>query len=777
MLWRISQKLQRLRKRAVSLWRAWRTPRRSPSSDRPAGLPRRQSGSPVEAAQTQSAPYQREVESVLPTEGDADAPSITVGPVSTSSDEASDGTGEGSDPQARKPGLWPGRRPEKPPSPSAKPSNSSDEASDEAGERSDPQANEILPKGKRPRLVPGKRHGKPRGPRTKPSTWNPKGRLQCQEVSETSEWEIVLALPDGPDPSEVLYDGTRLDTSADGCYPLPGLDRDLVVNPKSREKYRLVVELPLIFKTAKDYKSPGQQVRKVTDGCFIVIAPDDWKWTGTPPPVEPAFTTMEGYRAHFVHCTADCDIGGFDNSNDLPRLAGSLLTGPAVDDDDDASGPLFVGPFPELRNGDDFEWAIVGEEGEPPGWLKRFRPSEQKLSEILTERERGSGPHRGWLFVRLYDATSTRVASSCFRYFPADLKIAVDDELYTRSPRLPDADGHSQARLTFLATPSQVCSGHDLNGDAVLVPDHRDDEVSVVLSTDTHSVRVLVSLPRIWWRLTGHEHQDIGANWQAKPLRLTRQRFEELALSGAILQLSAPHTSQVKCGFDDSERRDSERQAFRNTKAGIIDIPLDNFMDDAALDDGHRHQASLSVSSKDWPRGLNVVHITRSRADDADAASDDADPDPRSRATPVIVIERSTKQVDSHDYLVRHDTQVVSWEVARRTGHVSVPDPGNRPLPGTGCRIWVCIGRGYVGVGKVVDREKGAQHHILQVRWLDTRPEREAVPPFQRLTHPEDALMVPNSDSDGNQAGPWFRYTVDRLKMHFAWKKKRGHDA
>lgn len=766
MLWRISQKLKRLRKRAIHLWQTWRTPRRPSRSDHPAGLPRRQPGRPDEVAGTPE-----------PDRPVADAASTAVGPVS-SSEETSDGTGERSDPQAnekppsgKEPGLESGRRPEKPPSPS-----SSDEANDEAGERSGPQANEMPPTAKGPRRISGKRRGKPRSPRTKPSKWNPKGRLQCQEVSE-SEWEIVLALPDGSATSEVLYDGTRLDTSADGCYPLPGLDRDLVVNPKSREKYRLVVEPPLIFKTAKDYKSPGRQVRKVTDGCFIVIAPDDWKWTGTPPPVEPAFTTMEGYRAHFVHCTADCDIGGFDNSKDLPRLAGSLLTGPAVDDDDDASGPLFVGPFPELRNGDDFEWAIVGEEGEPPGWLKRFKPSEQKLSEILIERERGSGPHRGWLFVRLYDETSSLVASSCFRYFPADLKIAVDDEPYTRNPRLPDADGHSQARLRFLTTPSRVCSGHDLDGDAVLVPDHRDDEVSVVLSTDTHSVRVLVSLPRIWWRLTGHEQRDIGANWQAKPLRLTRQRFEELALSGAILQLSAPHTSQIKCGFDDSERRDSERQAFRNTKAGTIDIPFDNFVDDAALEDGGRQQASLSVSSNDWPRSLSVVRIMmRSRADDADAAPDDADLDPRSPATPVIVIERNAKQVDSHDYLVRHDTQVVSWEVARRTGYISVPDPGKRPLPGTGSRIWVCIARGYVGVGKVVDREKGAQHHILQVRWLDTHPERKAVP-FQGLTPPEDALMVPNSDSEGNQAGPWFRYTVGRLKMNFAWKTKRGHDA
>ena len=766
MLWRISRKLQRLRKRAIHLWQTWRTPRRPPRSDHPAGLPRRQPGRPDDVTGT--------AESDRPV---ADAASTAVGPVFSSSDEASDGTGERTDPQARKPGLWPGKRPEKPPSPS-----SSDEASDETGEGSDPQANEMPPTARGPRLISGKRRRKPRGPRTKSSTRNPKGRLQCQEVSETSEWEIVLAFPDGSDASEVLYDGKRLDTSVDGCYPLPGLDRDLIVSPKSQGEYRLVVEPPLIFKTAKDYKSPGQQVRYVTDGYFIVIAPDDWKWTGTPPPIKPEFTTMEGYRAHFVHCTADRDdIGGFDKWGNLPRHAGLLLTGPTVDDDDDASGPLFIGPYLEIRNGDDFEWAVVGEEGEPPGWRKRFKPSEQKLSEVLIERAKGSGPHRGWLFVRLYDATSSRVASSCFRYFPADLKIAVDDEPYTRNPRLPDADGHSQARLTFLTTPSRVCSGHDLDGDAVLIPDYRDDEVSVVLSTDTHSVRVLVSLPRVWWRLAGQEHET-DASWQAKPLRLTRQRFEEMALSGALLQLSAPHTSQVKCGFDDSDR-----QAFRSTKAGTIDIPLDNFVDDAALDEGDRHQASLSVSSNDWPRSLSVVRIMSSRADDADATLDDAatpddadtahvdaDADPRSPATPEIAVERDTKQVDSGDYLVRHDTQVVSWDEARRTGRVSVPDPtpGKRRLPGTGSRIWVCIARGYVGVGKVVGRNENEQDRLLRVRWIDTRPEREAVP-FQGLAKSEDALMVPGDTI----ARYWFRDTVSRLKMHFAWDTKGRYDA
>lgn len=726
MLWRISQKLQRLRKRAIHLWQTWRTPRRPPRSDHPPGLPRRQPDRPDKAAGT--------AESDRPV---ADAASTAVGPVSSSSDEASDGPGE----------------------------------------RSDPQANEMPPKAKGPRLISGKRRGKPRSPRTKPSKWNPKGRLRCQEVPETSEWEIVLAFPDGSDASEVLYDGTRLDPSADGCYPLPGLGRDLVVSPNSHGKYRPAVKPPLIFKTAKNYKGPGQQVRKVTDGCFIVIAPDDWKWTGAPPPIEPAFTVIEGYTAHFVHCTADSDdIGGFDNKS-LPRLAGSLLKGRTVDDDDDASGPLFVGPYPELRNGNDFLWAVVGEEGEPPGWRERFNPSTRKLSDVLAERDRGSGPHRGWMFVRLYDATSSLEASSCFRYFPADLKISVDDEPYTRNPRLPGADGHSQALLTFTATPSRVRSGHDLDGDTVLVPDHRDDEVSVVLSTDTHSVRVLISLPRVWWRLAGQEHET-DASWQAKPLRLTRQRFEELALSGALLQLSAPHTSQVKCGFDDSDR-----QAFRSTKAGTIDIPLDSFIDDAALDEGDRPQASLSVSAKDWPRDLSVVRIMGSRADDADAtldhadaAPDNADPDPRLSATSEIAVERNTKQVDSGDYLVRHETQVVSWDEARRTGFVSVPKPGERRAPGTGSRIWVRIDRGYVGVGKVVGREERAQHHILQVRWLDTRSEREALP-SQALADPTDALSVPLSGSEGNRAGLWFMYTVGWLKMHFAWNTKGGHDA
>ena len=74
---------------------------------------------------------------------------------------------------------------------------------------------------------------------------------------------------------------------------------------------------PLIFKTAKNWKSFGRRVRRITRGYFVVIVPAGWQREGSRPPVASTKATAPGYQAHYVYWDG--------RSNDRVRFAGHDL--------------------------------------------------------------------------------------------------------------------------------------------------------------------------------------------------------------------------------------------------------------------------------------------------------------------------------------------------------------------------------------------------------------------------------------------------------------------
>jgi hypothetical protein len=328
-----------------------------------------------------------------------------------------------------------------------------------------------------------------------------------------------------------------------------------------------------IFKLIGARGDRGRAVREGSDGHFLVVVPESWRWNeelsgsafGSADPVSPG-----GYLAHHV----DLPLGptralAFNTPEDgcvrIPCADQRFeLVGTRIEDSSTDAGALFVREPPQLRAATSIAeyvaiaTVVVGEEGPTYGgrsWRVRGGQFED-VRGAIAERQ------AGWFFIRLYDISDELIESLDFRFI-ADLEgIAVE----ATSP-MPGPDGHLPAQVHFhhartCTVRSQASSPLLLerspSGSRVLVPpDTRYDETHWLISSDNgRPVDVTVIVERIWW---AHESEGTTENqrqWTDRPLNLSREDFSATSVTAIRLKLPRPGwADELRIGFDAARSR------------------------------------------------------------------------------------------------------------------------------------------------------------------------------------------------------------------------------
>ena len=364
---------------------------------------------------------------------------------------------------------------------------------------------------------------------------------------------------------------------------------------------------PLVFKTNRGWTGDGRRVRRVTNGCFILLAPTEWPREGHVP-VEPAgcadlafssetaarqWTQSAAFRGiqHYFFGTVDA-IGGFSGHPVGMGASGFELVGNSVFDDSE-EGDLFVGVPPQLEPADDVVWARVGEEMRN-GWAgENFRPAEKTLDEVLNGRQ-------GRLFVRVYaEDEAALLDSGQFRYLHSLHEILVNEEPYTQDVLLvPPSSGHPPTMVRFIGADGAVVRPNLWSGTAyveerdgcLVVEPHPDaDTLSYELEADGGRVGIVLNLPRVWWQLA-LDRTERGAEWRDTPFEMTRHKFQEHANANGALRLRLPRrVRSVLVGFDDEVNRH-----YQKTENDVV-LPLADFLDYTQIDHRLTNDALFNV--------------------------------------------------------------------------------------------------------------------------------------------------------------------------------------
>ena len=178
-----------------------------------------------------------------------------------------------------------------------------------------------------PHKIGGKRTKYPKPLIKHVSTFTPRPELICRNSG--GQWEIILSVPEKCDIEEIRHDETLL--SADkGEYLPQRYSGNLSVKyaDGTMEEISLVGdETSLIFKLSNDWGGKGRKMSGITQGYFIVVAPNLWKRTGYDPGTEPEPCLDSGFLAHFVFKGRDdapTDVGGFKECKECGDLRGVL---------------------------------------------------------------------------------------------------------------------------------------------------------------------------------------------------------------------------------------------------------------------------------------------------------------------------------------------------------------------------------------------------------------------------------------------------------------------
>ena len=285
------------------------------------------------------------------------------------------------------------------------------------------------PRSESPIDAGGRRHGKP-SPNTEPGTPpRPKAggsrpELICRKPLGSWSWHVALLIDGERQVKEVRHHGALLKAGR-GVVPLASYSGALSVVFEDGDEHRLPLfdGAPLIFKLKEKWRGDGRRVAHITKGHFIVIAPKDWERIGDKP-VAPKNCADPDFTAHYFYQDGSgTDVGGFRQCGIALSGSNLELLGQRVFDDSE-DGDLFVGAAPELKTSREVAHARVGEEAKG-GWDgENFKPAERFLADVL-------GGRQGRFFVRVYDESVQRVASSQFRYLRHLKAIYVDDKPYT----------------------------------------------------------------------------------------------------------------------------------------------------------------------------------------------------------------------------------------------------------------------------------------------------------------------------------------------------------
>ena len=384
----------------------------------------------------------------------------------------------------------------------------------------------------------------------------------------------------------------------------------IVFENDEQDEFALFDEKPLIFKLRNDGAGDGRKVGGITNGHFVVIAPNEWERIGLVP-VEPEGCTDTSFTAHhFFRDGSESaeNTGGFRECEVALTTSSFELTGERVFDDSEV-GELFVGAVPSLKSFSDIAWVRVGEEAKN-GWKgENFNPDEQTLAEVVDDRQ-------GRFFVRVYD-DARLLDSGEFRYLRNLKEIRVNGEPYTKHTILvPASTGHHPTKVRFIGfdsatvraiLPLELSHAEARGDDLVVKPHPSEDDISCVLGSNTDRVDVVLNLPRIWWRMErdGSESDE----WRDTPLAMTRQEFRKNAHANATMRLRLPRRiKSVRAGLDD----ELERVYHRERGEADGSIPLVDFVDYSQFEWRLYEDASFNVEC--GGATLTLIHISANPA-------------------------------------------------------------------------------------------------------------------------------------------------------------------
>ena len=153
---------------------------------------------------------------------------------------------------------------------------------------------------------------------------------------------------------------------------------------------------------------------------------------------------------------------------------------------------------------------------------------------------------------------------------------------------LPGSAGYEESKIRFIGTNGRTLKPvlKPKEGQLVLpsreisvLPISKGDNVSCLLRTATQDVKIVLDLPRLWWRLEGIE--NMVREWGSTPLRLTRHEFKELSHRGAYLSVLSNRHRKLHAGFSEHVVQPYSRRIHDEFK---IKIPLADFEDYREID-------------------------------------------------------------------------------------------------------------------------------------------------------------------------------------------------
>ena len=372
-----------------------------------------------------------------------------------------------------------------------------------------------------------------------------------------------------------------------GEWPLESFSGSLSVAVKDGTSIvvPLVDDSPLVFKLERRWSEIGRNVRRMTRGRFLLVAPCSWTRTGHTGVAQEACSDS-GFRAHFLvrngNESAE-ELGGFEGHELALSGSGFELTGRRIFDDSE-EGDLFGNEPPVLNPAQGVAWARIGEECRN-GWTgENFKPAEKTLANVL-------GSRQGRFFVRVYDREGHLLDSGQFRYLSALQEIEVNGAPYSRRTLLlPPPDGHPPTKVRFTGTsaaaicpilPTEAEQVEGARGSLVARPTPGADDISCVLEADGGKIDIALKLPRIWWRIQTNT-ADADGRWRDTPFVMSRQKFRKWAAAEAVLQLRLPRRIQsVQAGFDDEA---GPRYPNRKSSSDHFEMPVAHFVDYRQID-------------------------------------------------------------------------------------------------------------------------------------------------------------------------------------------------
>ena len=394
-------------------------------------------------------------------------------------------------------------------------------------EVSEPPTNDIGSIGRR--LEEGKNpsaDGKHRK-KVKPSL----AHLICKEIG--GQWKIAIAIDDSQEkkPVEVRHGENSLKRGSDGCYVVSEVGGEVVVeyNVGSDERIKIPDgKQPMIFKMRKNWQGDGQKVKSLSNGYYIVFASekDCGKRINDEPPSPPGQTIYSDLQAHYFFVSSGgMEKDGFKKCSCASSKQQFELKGNEVHDHC-AMGNLFVGEPPDFSNGEN-QWdgvALVSVGRENGGRLLTdpYPPGTKELKNVLQD-------NCGWFFVRFYDKENGLIHSMDFRYFRNLKAILINGEKnWHHQTIVPCLDGHKDVVIQFdgddMVVENSSNSIQKTGNNTFAAPPLPENDATIWRlkdEKDKGDVRVEITLPRVWWRLSGDE------KYTDKPIELSHQDFSK----------------------------------------------------------------------------------------------------------------------------------------------------------------------------------------------------------------------------------------------------------